>query len=120
MIRRPPRSTLFPYTTLFRSGRGRRVRPYALGVLRPGAPVFGHSRPVPPRLDAGGAGLSVRRPRLAAPRCDALSATRAVGADRPHREVAGGRACGALDLAWGEDGRRAARAAFPPYHISAR
>src|SRR3712207_7522220 len=29
MIRRPPRSTLFPYTTLFRSGGGRRpaVRP---------------------------------------------------------------------------------------------
>src|SRR2546421_5592098 len=26
MIRRPPRSTLFPYTTLFRSGRGRRIR----------------------------------------------------------------------------------------------
>src|SRR3989441_3040500 len=25
MIRRPPRSTLFPYTTLFRSGRCRRV-----------------------------------------------------------------------------------------------
>src|SRR3712207_8182052 len=25
MIRRPPRSTLFPYTTLFRSPRGRRV-----------------------------------------------------------------------------------------------
>src|SRR3712207_8114324 len=25
MIRRPPRSTLFPYTTLFRSGRGRRL-----------------------------------------------------------------------------------------------
>src|SRR5258708_28602882 len=25
MIRRPPRSTLFPYTTLFRSGRGRVV-----------------------------------------------------------------------------------------------
>src|SRR3712207_3676443 len=24
MIRRPPRSTLFPYTTLFRSGRSRR------------------------------------------------------------------------------------------------
>src|SRR5438477_7171700 len=28
MIRRPPRSTLFPYTTLFRS-RGRRVELYA-------------------------------------------------------------------------------------------
>src|SRR2546422_7419240 len=26
MIRRPPRSTLFPYTTLFRSDRGRRRR----------------------------------------------------------------------------------------------
>src|SRR3712207_6878711 len=26
MIRRPPRSTLFPYTTLFRSGRGRLPR----------------------------------------------------------------------------------------------
>src|SRR5258705_8011310 len=26
MIRRPPRSTLFPYTTLFRSGRVRRPR----------------------------------------------------------------------------------------------
>src|SRR3712207_7510757 len=26
MIRRPPRSTLFPYTTLFRSCRGRRRR----------------------------------------------------------------------------------------------
>src|SRR5256885_10304453 len=25
MIRRPPRSTLFPYTTLFRSPRGRRL-----------------------------------------------------------------------------------------------
>src|SRR3712207_7368027 len=25
MIRRPPRSTLFPYTTLFRSGRPRRL-----------------------------------------------------------------------------------------------
>src|SRR2546427_7239015 len=27
MIRRPPRSTLFPYTTLFRSGRRSRSRP---------------------------------------------------------------------------------------------
>src|SRR5689334_24848382 len=26
MLRRPPRSTLFPYTTLFRSGPGRRRR----------------------------------------------------------------------------------------------
>src|SRR3989441_13139432 len=49
MIRRPPRSTLFPYTTLFRSGDGReRLRPThvepagerggPLGVLRARAP----------------------------------------------------------------------------------
>src|SRR2546430_8574779 len=34
MIRRPPRSTLFPYTTLFRSRRGRRPDPVHAG--RPG------------------------------------------------------------------------------------
>src|SRR3712207_8650673 len=34
MIRRPPRSTLFPYTTLFRSGRGRGRR--VLDVDDPG------------------------------------------------------------------------------------
>src|SRR2546426_11137765 len=28
MIRRPPRSTLFPYTTLFRSARGDDARPF--------------------------------------------------------------------------------------------
>src|SRR5256885_8820518 len=39
MIRRPPRSTLFPYTTLFRSGLAR-------GVGRPRRPC----RRVPPRL----------------------------------------------------------------------
>src|SRR2546427_6421219 len=38
MIRRPPRSTLFPYTTLFRSGRVRsmtdleRIRPIIIAV----------------------------------------------------------------------------------------
>src|SRR5437868_9931616 len=44
MIRRPPRSTLFPYTTLFRSPSGRQpghvagdqlCRVHQLGVLRP-------------------------------------------------------------------------------------
>src|SRR2546426_3705491 len=47
MIRRPPRSTLFPYTTLFRSqavpnlpagGGGRRVRLAAVRRERTGAP----------------------------------------------------------------------------------
>src|SRR3712207_6954076 len=38
MIRRPPRSTLFPYTTLFRSGGGERAalhRDACLGLLPP-------------------------------------------------------------------------------------
>src|SRR3712207_7680962 len=34
MIRRPPRSTLFPYTTLFRSSRGRAGREAARGEDR--------------------------------------------------------------------------------------
>src|SRR3989449_8360867 len=35
MIRRPPRSTLFPYTTLFRSGSSAHLhRPGARGVLK--------------------------------------------------------------------------------------
>src|SRR5271165_5599661 len=40
MIRRPPRSTLFPYTTLFRSLRAcLRCRPYRVaGPIAPGAP----------------------------------------------------------------------------------
>src|SRR5258708_16101043 len=36
MIRRPPRSTLFPYTTLFRSARKVEVQlAYAIGVAEP-------------------------------------------------------------------------------------
>src|SRR3712207_7959553 len=37
MIRRPPRSTLFPYTTLFRSGEGRRARAQLGQAHRAGA-----------------------------------------------------------------------------------
>src|SRR4051812_49728262 len=44
MIRRPPRSTLFPYTTLFRSARRGRPTSTCLGRC-PGRP----SSPVPPR-----------------------------------------------------------------------
>src|SRR5256885_5391940 len=45
MIRRPPRSTLFPYTTLFRSGHGGvRQRPDARGDRRV-LPLPLHRRP---------------------------------------------------------------------------
>src|SRR2546430_10378220 len=37
MIRRPPRSTLFPYTTLFRSTIAHLGRAHDMGALRPGA-----------------------------------------------------------------------------------
>src|SRR5687768_18414677 len=48
MIRRPPRSTLFPYTTLFRSDHDRR-RAGAIGP--PGAvPELDRERQVPPPL----------------------------------------------------------------------
>src|SRR2546428_1395322 len=43
MIRRPPRSTLFPYTTLFRSGRGA-ARECAVGPCARGKSVAGHAR----------------------------------------------------------------------------
>src|SRR2546422_2526986 len=38
MIRRPPRSTLFPYTTLFRSQPAGRARP---ALSAPGPPLLG-------------------------------------------------------------------------------
>src|SRR5688572_30981012 len=50
MIPRPPRSTLFPYTTLFRSGR---TRPAGPGEVRPAARGAGGPAPARP---AGGRG----------------------------------------------------------------
>src|SRR5687768_18272269 len=46
MIRRPPRSTLFPYTTLFRSLPARRAPPHAggAGLVRPRHPRDGAQR----------------------------------------------------------------------------
>src|SRR4029077_21025746 len=40
MIRRPPRSTLFPYTTLFRSTTAASLRPDMNSVSSPGSPVI--------------------------------------------------------------------------------
>src|SRR5256885_13155710 len=45
MIRQPPRSTLFPYTTLFRSRRGTPLR------LRAAAAATERSRWTPPRTE---------------------------------------------------------------------
>src|SRR2546430_14056787 len=63
MIRRPPRSTLFPYTTLFRSHRRRLRNP---PVLRGGGQAIRHSRlhgtRIPPR--GGGYAAEALRPSL--------------------------------------------------------
>src|SRR2546426_9016136 len=53
MIRRPPRSTLFPYTTLFRSGHRRRVPRGDRRSLRRRMPISPTRRREP--------GLSLRR-----------------------------------------------------------
>src|SRR3712207_7574254 len=58
MIRRPPRSTLFPYTTLFRSARARQPRPApglaAQAVLRGRALGEQRIQPVGPAAPGGG------------------------------------------------------------------
>src|SRR5260370_31422091 len=50
MIRRPPRSTLFPYTTLFRSHLAQEVQ--HLRFLRVSAGVFGHNKVIELRTEA--------------------------------------------------------------------
>src|SRR5690348_17850402 len=65
MIRRPPRSTLFPYTTLFRSGVAA-VRRHAATPRHPrgdGPPERCLDPPVSRRQWAAGAGRAVAGPR---------------------------------------------------------
>src|ERR1039458_426423 len=68
MIRRPPRSTLFPYTTLFRSQRPSRTRKdrqrKARGWWSRSAPPHGHKSPAPDRIpgSAGRQTNAIRRP----------------------------------------------------------
>src|SRR5438046_3250682 len=54
MIRRPPRSTLFPYTTLFRASRGQamlKMKPAILQIPAPGPAGFLDLEP--PEADEG-------------------------------------------------------------------
>src|SRR5256885_17182237 len=54
MIRRPPRSTLFPYTTLFRSSWNGRVNNLEYGSYAPGSPdVFVDDRQFLSKWSAG-------------------------------------------------------------------
>src|SRR5256885_14285606 len=61
MIRRPPRSTLFPYTTLFRSQLPARPPGRARRMARPAAPRAPRDRPRGPGdRGRGGGGMSAR------------------------------------------------------------
>src|SRR3712207_7302899 len=74
MIRRPPRSTLFPYTTLFRSPRGRGEAQLRGGHHRLHRDQDGGGavlRVAVRREDVGGRGVSRRRPAAVRPDADA-------------------------------------------------
>src|SRR5256885_7913433 len=67
MIRRPPRSTLFPYTTLFRSTRGRRraappAAPTRPSLPHPRTPSPGDPAPPPRPSRTGCRGARADRP----------------------------------------------------------
>src|SRR5438034_2440037 len=64
MLRPPPRSTLFPYTTLFRSLPRRHIRPARVSSARDrfGASAALHSARARPRLRAHGMDLSRLEP----------------------------------------------------------
>src|SRR3712207_7627062 len=75
MIRRPPRSTLFPYTTLFRSEPFRRH--LAAGASRPDAHRLERRAPLRDDLDRGPPALGgPARLRLPAPAAGAACADR--------------------------------------------
>src|SRR2546425_12936775 len=98
MIRRPPRSTLFPYTTLFRSGRARRTTtPHA-------SRHAARARARAARARTGGRGQA-RRTRSPGPRRRAPREARRSGAGR---RAAGARV-GPCASKIGAPGRRAER-----------
>src|SRR3989441_11780592 len=85
MIRRPPRSTLFPYTTLFRSSPLQRPPPEVQDQRLPGQVLAGHRHADadPTRIEAR---PGVEPVRLAPEHCEA---TRPEGADLGPRLGAG-------------------------------
>src|SRR5260370_41768425 len=60
MIRRPPRSTLFPYTTLFRSGSKMKVSAPPLGGSSPELLISGEVTALEAEYDPGGSRAVVR------------------------------------------------------------
>src|SRR5256885_5755058 len=80
MIRRPPRSTLFPYTTLFRSKKARvRERRYGAGSELPQAV---EATAAAEGLDEPGRASAASPPTLAAEEVTAVGPEDAEGPDR--------------------------------------
>src|SRR3712207_7811023 len=69
MIRRPPRSTLFPYTTLFRSAVSARLKKQEIVVARVVVDVM----PKPEILDPQGQAVANALPRLGVSEIDRKS-----------------------------------------------
>src|SRR2546422_10761284 len=93
MIRRPPRSTLFPYTTLFRSNRGYRVRtveaPLREALAAAVVLYSGCNRAAPLRDPLCGSGtLAIEAALPSAPR--APHAQRPLACERRPRNAGGG------------------------------
>src|SRR2546427_11492374 len=88
MIRRPPRSTLFPYTTLFRSGSALAQVVGTARVSPCGPSVAAWSRVVSPGATVAHAGLSMRSV-VAAGACDARSHAAASRRSAQSRDMAG-------------------------------
>src|SRR2546425_10328558 len=88
MIRRPPRSTLFPYTTLFRSnipGQSEPVQP--LDVLYSGVYAQDEWRPIPNLTLTGGLRIDVPKFKNTAydnPGADTVTFRAASGAPGPY------------------------------------
>src|SRR5256885_3044157 len=85
MIRRPPRSTLFPYTTLFRSIVG---HPLPLQRIRRARPLENEQRRERTRRSSGGPGelpVDVRAAHVAHPDREELDVRSAALARREHR-----------------------------------
>src|SRR3712207_7402537 len=64
MIRRPPRSTLFPYTTLFRSRRDERIRPVVDVEQRPLRALEDHEAGAVERVPDDPGGVDRKSTRL--------------------------------------------------------
>src|SRR2546427_5936856 len=109
MIRRPPRSTLFPYTTLFRSGLVREVRGLDAAGGAPTGPLRRGTRITTIGLEDNGKNSHVRlgpptnAPAPLKPVLERISALTMQAMDHPERALEGAAAWTTAAVKPGED-----------------